>query len=77
MTVPEVNNSNRVDYIMRYEGDDDFSPLDFIGLFSHLISTGLCWRLQGHYGRVARDLIDNDLIDVNGAVNMERIKELL
>ena len=28
-----------------------------IQAWQHLIDTGLCWQLQGFYGRTARDLI--------------------
>jgi hypothetical protein len=30
----------------------------FIAAWQHLINTGLAWRLQGWFGRHARDLIE-------------------
>jgi len=29
-----------------------------ISFFQELINSGLCWHLQGHYGRTARALIN-------------------
>jgi hypothetical protein len=48
-----VNDRNLVDYIMRYEGDDDFTEEEVIELFQYLIDSGLAWKLQGMYGRTA------------------------
>ena len=48
---------NTLDFIMAYEGGE----LDEEGIikgFQHLIDTGLCWTLQGSYGRMARALIE-------------------
>lgn len=35
------------------------SEEQIIEAWQHLIDTGLCWRLQGWFGRRARDLIAN------------------
>jgi hypothetical protein len=49
--------SNEVtDLIFAYEADE----LDEDGrnkLFTELVRTGLAWKLQGHYGRMAEALI--------------------
>ena len=34
---------------------------EMIEAWQHLIDTGTCWRLQGWFGRTARDLIENGL----------------
>lgn len=46
-----------VEQIIAYETD----TLDFDGcieLFQELVDTGMAWRLQGHYGRTALQLIE-------------------
>ena len=34
---------------------------EFLGAFQYLIDTGMCWQLQGWYGRTAMQLIENGL----------------
>lgn len=52
---------NLADQLFRYEdGDMDYD--EFLSLFQRLVDSGLAWSLQGHYGRTARDLIDQGLI---------------
>lgn len=50
--------SLNVDDIIAYE-QGDLAYEDTIDLFQELIDTGLAWRLQGNYGRVAQRLIDD------------------
>lgn len=52
-----------IDKIMTYESgemDDD----EVIELFQELVNTGLCWQLQGSYGRMAERLINRGLVTV-------------
>ena len=35
-------------------------------MFSMLIRSGQVWHMQGHYGRTARELIDNGILTADG-----------
>ena len=48
------------DFILAYEGGD-VSPEQLFEGFQNLIDSGLAWKLQGHYGRTAMDLIKQGL----------------
>jgi hypothetical protein len=43
--------------IIRYESGE-MSDIEVIEFFQGLIDSGMCWRLQGSYGRMAQRLID-------------------
>ena len=55
------------DKIIAYECGQ-LAPNEAIELFAELIKTGKAWRLQGHYGRMAKSLIDTGFIDRNGNI---------
>ena len=38
------------------------SEEQLIAAWQHLVDTGLCWRLQGWFGRTAHGLIQNGII---------------
>lgn len=38
------------------------SEEQYLAAWQYLVDTKLAWRLQGWFGRTARDLIDNGLI---------------
>ena len=49
-----------IDGIIAYE-NGELDEQETVELFQDLIDSGMAWRLQGHYGRVARDLIEEGL----------------
>lgn len=48
--------------IIAYE-NGELTEEEVIELFQSLISSGAVWRLQGHYGRTAIQLIEAGLCD--------------
>ncbi len=50
---------NDFDATMIAEGVDEADEDTQREAWQHLIDTGLCWSLQGWFGRTARDLINN------------------
>lgn len=57
-----------VDKIIRFEnGEMEYSEV--VPFFQELIDSGMAWNLQGFYGRMARDLIQNgDCVDTHGVL---------
>lgn len=47
-----------LDFIMRYEAGELESEQELIDGFQQLIDSGVAWRLQGSYGRMAALLIE-------------------
>jgi hypothetical protein len=58
---PEVGFVQLVDQLIAYE-EGQLTEDEQIALFQHLIDTGTCWHLEGHYQRVAATLIEAGLI---------------
>jgi hypothetical protein len=50
-----------VDQLIAYE-EGQITEDQEIAFFEHLIETGTCWQLPGHYQRVAATLIEAGLI---------------
>ena len=51
-----MNDSMALDII---DGFIDASEMLTIKAWQHIIDTGLCWKLQGRYGRTAMTLIED------------------
>lgn len=47
--------------LMRFE-EGDMDEAETIDFFQDLVNTGMAWRLQGYYGRMAAHLIDQGLV---------------
>ena len=43
--------------------------------WSHLIKTGLCWKLQGWFGRCANSIIEGGSINEHGEINWAVVDE--
>ena len=50
-----------LDSIIRYE-EGELDDTKTVELFQHLLDRGQVWLMQGHYGRTAKDMIENGLI---------------
>lgn len=59
----EDNANYELDAMMSWE-EGSLPDADTIKLFQHLLDTGLCWELQGMYGRMAKSLMDAGYIGV-------------
>lgn len=58
-----------LDFIMAYEGGELEDEQQLIDGFQKLIDEGLAWKLQGHYGRTAKALIDaGECVDTHGVL---------
>ena len=56
------------------EGEDSTVEEQMEG-WACLIKTGMCWSLQGYFGRTASQLIENGLITKEGEINWELLEE--
>jgi len=59
--------NNTIDAIIRYE-QGETTPRETLELFSELVKSGTAWILQGGYGRSARIMISQGLLDESGEI---------
>jgi len=52
---------NDFNAVMIAEGVQEASYDETIEAWQHLINTGLCWKLQGFFGRTAQHLINQGI----------------
>ena len=50
---------NTYDAVEIAEGLVRSTNAEYIAAWQHLIDTGICWQLQGWFGRTAHDLIQS------------------
>jgi len=51
-----------INAVLIAEGDIDTDQDTQIEAWQYLVDTGLAWSLQGSFGRMAQELIDQDVI---------------
>ena len=56
-----MKNLVSLDKLVAYE-NGDMNQDEIIKFFQELVDTGVAWKLQGHYGRVADALIESGMI---------------
>ena len=54
--------------IISYE-NGEMDNEEFLEFFQELVNSGLCWQLQGHYGRTAHALISEG--EISPAITSE------
>jgi len=54
--------SDILNRIMSYESGEMIDDNEVFALFQELVNTGLAWKLQGHYGRQAKALIEQGYV---------------
>jgi len=47
--------------VIKYE-EGNMTDEEVISFFQYLVNSGIAWTLQGHYGRMAKHLLEEELI---------------
>jgi len=72
LDVQKVKEKELLDLIIAFESSV-ISDEEFLELFSILIKSGLVWNLQGFYGRIAINLINDGIISRDGVIHAEAL----
>jgi hypothetical protein len=67
VTATKTKEFDVVGAVIDFEGGD-MSPNRVIEFFSHLLKTGMAWKLQGSYGRAAQSLIAEGYLERDGTI---------
>jgi len=62
-----------VAYAEGFGEGEDATFEEEIEAWSVLIQTGLCWSLQGWFGRTAHSMIENNFISKEGEINWDNL----
>ena len=62
--------------VMIAEGVEEATQKEQLEAWAYLIKTGLCWNLQGWFGRQAYSLIQAGAISNTGEINKELYESL-
>lgn len=58
------------------EGVEEATAMEQLEAWALLIRTGLCWQLQGSFGRAAADMINNGIISADGEITQHALDML-
>ena len=56
-----MKNDDFINDVIKYE-EGNMTDEEIISFFQYLVDSGIAWTLQGHYGRMAMHLIEEELI---------------
>jgi len=57
------------------EGFEEGTSEEKLEAWAYLIKTGMCWTLQGWFGRQAQAMIDRGYINADGEIDWQNIEE--
>ena len=70
-----INEYNSVAIAEGFEPSREIT--DQLAAWAYLIRTGMCWSLQGSFGRGANHLIQNGVISPEGEIDWNLVDEMI